>query len=49
MVFHKNQWFETMKKVGSHAYKLDLPPSMKIHLDFHVWLLEPVVADNIPT
>lgn len=32
--------FEIIQKVGTHAYKLQLPPSIKIHPVFHVSLLE---------
>jgi hypothetical protein len=38
--------FRIIAKVGSHAYKLDLPPQMNIHPVFHVSLLEP--ASNNP-
>ena len=40
--------FHIMKKVSSHAYKLDLPASMKIHPVFHVSLLEPAATDLLP-
>jgi hypothetical protein len=33
--------FKIEKNVSSHAYKLELPPSMKIHPMFHIFLLEP--------
>ena len=32
--------FEITEKIGSHAFRLALPPSMKIHNVFHVSLLE---------
>ena len=34
--------------IGRFAYKLLLPPSMKIHHRFHVSLLEPHVANTFP-
>lgn len=35
--------FPIVKAVGSHAYKLKLPASMRIHTVFHVSLLSPVI------
>jgi len=40
--------FRILQKVSSHAYKLDLPASMKIHLVFHISLLEPAATDPLP-
>ena len=40
--------FEIIGKVGTRAYKLQLPPTMKIHPVFHVSLLEPAHQDTIP-
>jgi len=40
--------FRILQKVSSHAYKLDLPASMKIHPVFHVSLLEPTTTDPLP-
>src|SRR5258705_5247377 len=40
--------FNIIKKVSSHAYKLDLLASMKIHPVFHVSLLEPAATDPLP-
>ena len=40
--------FKIIKKVSSHAYKLELPASMKIHPVFHVLLLEPAATDPLP-
>ena len=39
--------FKILEKVSSHAYKLDLPPSMKVHPVFHVSLLEPAFSDPL--
>ena len=36
-----------MKKVSSHAYKLDIPASMKSHPVYHVSLLEPTPSDPL--
>ena len=40
--------FKIIGKIGTHAYKLALPPSMKVHPVFHVSLLEPVAIDPLP-
>jgi hypothetical protein len=40
--------FKIIEKVSSHAYKLELPASMKIHPVFHVSLLEPAAKDPLP-
>ena len=37
-----------MKKIGSVSYKLELPPTTKIHLVFHVSCLKKVIGQNIP-
>jgi hypothetical protein len=44
--FKKLGKYEVLERVGTHTYKLKLPSTMKIHLVFHVSLLEP--ASNNP-
>ena len=38
--------FAIIGPIGNTAYKLQLPPSMKIHILFHISLLEPHVANT---
>ena len=40
--------FRIIQRVSSHAYKLELPASMKVHPVFHVSLLEPAATDPLP-
>lgn len=40
--------FEVVEAIGSHAYRLALPETMKIHDVFHVWLLNPASTDPFP-
>ena len=42
--------YQVSKKISSHAYRLELPESMKIHPVFHVSLLRPATrtVDQIP-
>ena len=40
--------YKVTERVGSLAYRLDLPQSMNIHPVFHVSRLSPVVEDTIP-
>jgi hypothetical protein len=39
--------FKIEKKISSHAYKLELPPSMKVPPVFHIFLLEPASKDSL--
>ena len=41
--------FKITAKIGSNAYKLDLPPSMRIHNTFHISLLEPYENNKFPS
>ena len=46
---HKNLGpFKILDRIGSHAYRLDLPSSMKIHPVFHVSLLTPASNPDLP-
>ena len=40
--------FVIIEKVGLSAFRMELPPSMKIHPLFHISLLEPHVANTFP-
>jgi hypothetical protein len=40
--------FTVIERIGTQAYRLDLPKSMKIHPVFHVSLLEPYKQSTIP-
>ena len=40
--------FSILEKISTHAYRLDLPRTMKIHPVFHVSLLEPTASDPLP-
>jgi len=39
--------YEVKGMIGTHAYRLDLPNTMKIHNVFHVWLLHLVAKDSL--
>jgi hypothetical protein len=45
--FKKLGKYEVLERIGTHAYKLKLPPSMKVHPVFHVSLLEPTHNDPL--
>jgi hypothetical protein len=38
--------YPILERVGSNTYKLDLPPSIKIHPVFHLSLLEPTTTNS---
>ena len=37
-----------LQKIGTMAYKLELPASLQVHLVFHVSCLKKVIWDKIP-
>ena len=41
--------FTILAKFGKTSYKLELPPLMKIHLTFHILLLEPYSDNPLPS
>jgi len=41
--------FKILTKIGSSAYKLDLPDTMRIHNTIHISLLEPYKNNKLPT
>ena len=40
--------FAILDQIGNSAFRLRMPPSMKIHPVFHISLLEPHVANTFP-
>ena len=49
MDFKKLGPYPILSQVNPVAYKLKLPPTLKIHNVFHVSLLEPYIQNTIPT
>ena len=39
--------FEVIEKVGSNAYKLQLPGDMAVSTTFNIWDLSPYVQDTM--
>ena len=40
--------FKVLQKIGTMAYKLELPDSSRVHPIFHVSFLKKVTGENIP-
>ncbi len=40
--------YKVVERIGSLAYRLELPPTMKIHPVFHASRLSPFIKDTIP-
>jgi hypothetical protein len=39
--------YKVLQRIGSRAYKLELPPSSCVHPIFHVYFLKKVINDKI--
>jgi hypothetical protein len=40
--------YKVLQRIGSMAYKLELPPSLHVHPFFHVSCLKKVIDNKIP-
>ena len=40
--------YKVLQNIGTMAYKLELPASLRVHLVFHVSCLKKVIGENIP-
>ena len=40
--------YKVLQRIGSMGYKLELPPSSRVHPVFHVSFLKKVIGENIP-
>ena len=40
--------YKVLQKIGTMAYKLELPASSRVHPIFHVSCLEKVIGENLP-
>ena len=40
--------YKVLQKIGNMSYKLELPPSLCVHLVFHVYCLKKVIGEKTP-